>query len=108
MMRRLLPCIALAASLAASGVLAAAEPAAAPAKKPEGQKADSQKPARKVQLVGEEAAAIKTLVENKFPPSEVVYVGKSPYFGLYEVVVGDTTIYTDPQVNYIIVGTVID
>jgi len=102
-MRRLIRCVALAASLAAGCVLASGDEAAAAAKKP-----DVPKSARKVQLVGEEAAAVKTLFESKFPPAEAAYVGKSPYFGLYEVVVGDTTIYTDAKVSYIIVGTVID
>lgn len=61
-----------------------------------------------VLAAGDEAAAIKKVIESKFPPATVSHVSKTPYFGLYEVLVGDTLVYTDVKVTYLIVGNVID
>jgi thiol:disulfide interchange protein DsbC len=57
---------------------------------------------------GDEVANVKKILERKFPKIEIGYIAKSPYFGLYEVVAADQTIYTDAKVNYILVGSVID
>jgi thiol:disulfide interchange protein DsbC len=55
-----------------------------------------------------EAAVVKKALEQKFPGAEIVYVAKSPYFGLYEAMLGDQMIYTDTKANQIIVGSVYD
>ncbi len=53
-------------------------------------------------------ASVKRAVEARFGGIKVESVAKSPYFGLYEVLVGDEIIYTDEKVNYILNGSVID
>jgi thiol:disulfide interchange protein DsbC len=107
-MLRSLPLAAATLAVAAASAFAATDKPAPPAPAPAvAKKADAAKP-RQVQLVGEDAAAVKAGIESKFPGAEVIYVGKSPYFGLYEAVAGDMTVYTDAKVSYLIVGTVID
>ena len=56
-------------------------------------------------LAGDTAALKKTL-EQKFPGAEIRYVAKSPYFGLYEALLGDQMVYTDAKANQILVGSV--
>ena len=53
-----------------------------------------------------EAAAVKKLVEQRFPGAEILSVTKSPYFGLYEVQFDGQLIYTDPKVTYVVVGAI--
>jgi len=53
-------------------------------------------------------AAVKRAVEARFGGVKVENIVKSPYFGLYEVLVGDEIIYTDEKVTYIFNGSVID
>lgn len=53
-------------------------------------------------------ASVKRAVEARFGGVKVENVVKSPYFGLYEVLVGDEIIYTDEKVTYIFNGSVID
>ena len=53
-------------------------------------------------------ASVKRAVEARFGGVKVESVAKSPYFGLYEVLVGDEIIYTDEKVTYIFNGSVID
>jgi thiol:disulfide interchange protein DsbC len=55
-----------------------------------------------------EAAAVKKTLEQKFPGAPIRHVAKSPYFGLYEALVGDQMIYTDAKANQVIVGSVFD
>lgn len=55
-----------------------------------------------------DAAAVKKVLEQKFPGAEIGYVAKSPYFGLYEVMLGDQLVYTDKTANQIIVGSIYD
>jgi thiol:disulfide interchange protein DsbC len=55
-----------------------------------------------------EAAAVKKLLEQKFPGAEVTNVGKSGYFGLYEAQFDGQMVYTDPKVTYIVVGSIYD
>jgi thiol:disulfide interchange protein DsbC len=55
-----------------------------------------------------EAAAVKKILEQKFPGSEIRYIAKSPYFGLYEAMLGDQMLYTDAKVNQVLVGSVYD
>lgn len=53
-------------------------------------------------------ASVKRAVEARFGGVKVENIVKSPYFGLYEVLVGDEIIYTDEKVTYIFNGSVID
>jgi thiol:disulfide interchange protein DsbC len=55
-----------------------------------------------------EPAAVKKLVEQKFPGATVRNIAKSPYFGLYEIQLEDQMIYTDSKVTYVLVGSVYD
>ena len=54
-------------------------------------------------------AALKKLIEPKLGEGvKVTSVAKTPYSGLYEVVVEDDIFYTDAKAQYIFVGNVID
>jgi len=53
-------------------------------------------------------ASVKRSVEARFGGIKVESVAKSPYFGLYEVLLGEEIIYTDEKVTYIFNGSVID
>ena len=55
-----------------------------------------------------EGAAVKTLLESKFPGAAISNVAKSPYFGLYEAQFDDRIVYTDAKVTYVMVGAVFD
>jgi thiol:disulfide interchange protein DsbC len=54
------------------------------------------------------AAAVKKLLEAKFPGAAVSNVAKSPYFGLYEAQFDDRVVYTDAKVTYVVVGAIYD
>jgi len=53
-----------------------------------------------------EAAAVKKLLETKFPGADISNVSRSPYFGLYEAQFDDRMVYTDANVTYVFVGSV--
>ena len=53
-------------------------------------------------------ASVKRGVQARFGGLNVDSVVKTPYLGLYEVVIGDEIVYTDEKVNYIFNGSVID
>jgi thiol:disulfide interchange protein DsbC len=53
-------------------------------------------------------ASVKRAVEARFGGIKVDSVAKTPYSGLYEVVVGDEIIYTDEKVGFIFNGNIID
>jgi len=55
-----------------------------------------------------EATAIRKSLEEKFPGAAIKHVAKTDYLGLYEVMLDDTMIYTDPKVAYIFVGSMYD
>lgn len=55
-----------------------------------------------------DAAAVKQLLEEKFPGAAVTSVSKSPYFGLYEALFDDRIVYTDARVTYVMVGMIFD
>jgi thiol:disulfide interchange protein DsbC len=55
-----------------------------------------------------EAAAVKKLLEQKFQGVTIGSVGKSKYFGLYEVQFEDRVVYTDAKVTYVLVGNIYD
>ena len=53
-------------------------------------------------------AAVKALIEAKWPGAAVTNVARSPYFGLYEAQFDDRMIYTDAKVSYVVVGAIFD
>lgn len=55
-----------------------------------------------------EALSLKKAIEQKFPGADVRSVTKTPYFGLYEVLLDDRIVYTDTKVKYLVVGAVYD
>jgi thiol:disulfide interchange protein DsbC len=55
-----------------------------------------------------DAAAVKKLLEAKFPGATVSNVSKSPYFGLYEAQFDERVVYTDANVTYVVVGAIYD
>ena len=55
-----------------------------------------------------ETAAIRKALEQKFPGAQISHVEKSGYFGLYEVMLDDNLVYTDPTAAYIFVGSMYD
>lgn len=55
-----------------------------------------------------DVAAVKALIEAKFPGAAVTNVARSPYFGLYEAQFDDRMIYTDAKVSYVVVGAIFD
>jgi len=96
--------VAAAFVLAAPVALAqtAAKPAATPVIKP------ATTPSPAAAAVSGEAAAIRKALEEKFPGAEVKHVAKTDYLGLYEVMLDDNLVYTDPKVAYIFVGAMYD
>jgi thiol:disulfide interchange protein DsbC len=62
--------------------------------------------AGKADAAAREAAAVKKLLETKFPGADISNVSKTPYFGLYEAQFDDRLVYTDAQVTYVVVGNV--
>ena len=55
-----------------------------------------------------EAAAVKKLIQSRFPGAAVGVVVKSPYFDLYEAQFDERLVYTDAKVTYVMVGNVYD
>lgn len=54
-------------------------------------------------------AEIRQSLQSKFPNiGKLEHVVKTPYSGLYEIVVGDQLLYTDEQGQYLFDGSVID
>jgi thiol:disulfide interchange protein DsbC len=52
---------------------------------------------------------IRSSLQSKFPGiGDIEHIVKTPYAGLYEVVIGDQLLYTDDQGKYIFDGNVID
>jgi thiol:disulfide interchange protein DsbC len=58
--------------------------------------------------VSKDAAAVKKLLEAKFPGATISSVVKSPFFGLYEAQFEDRIVYTDAKVTYVLVGAIYD
>ena len=54
------------------------------------------------------AAALRKTLEQKFPGAQISHVAKSSYFGLYEVMLDDNLVYTDPAAAYVFVGSMYD
>lgn len=55
-----------------------------------------------------EALGLKEHMERNFPGSEIRSVTKSPYFGLYEVMLDGRIAYTDAKGKFLLVGSVYD
>jgi thiol:disulfide interchange protein DsbC len=55
-----------------------------------------------------EVAAIRKALEAKFPGADIKHIAKTDYLGLYEVMLDDNLVYTDPKVAYIFVGALYD
>ncbi|MBI2316930.1 MAG: DsbC family protein [Betaproteobacteria bacterium] len=53
-------------------------------------------------------AAVKRAVEARLGGIRVDSVARTPYLGLYEVVIGEDIIYTDERVTYLINGAIIE
>ena len=59
--------------------------------------------------MGETEQKIKQLLESRLRPgTKVDSVVKTPYMGLYEARIGAELIYTDPKVEYLFAGSVLD
>jgi thiol:disulfide interchange protein DsbC len=69
---------------------------------------ETQGAAPQVDASAPELAAVKALIEAKFPGAAVTNVARSPYFGLYEAQFDDRMIYTDAKVSYVVVGAIFD
>jgi thiol:disulfide interchange protein DsbC len=53
-------------------------------------------------------ADVKRAFEARHPGVKVEKITKTPYSGLYEILVGDEIVYTDEKVDYLFIGRVID
>jgi thiol:disulfide interchange protein DsbC len=53
-------------------------------------------------------ASIRAEFLKKYPQANVESISKTPYLGLYEMVVDGEVIYTDADFNYLIVGSLIE
>jgi thiol:disulfide interchange protein DsbC len=58
--------------------------------------------------LADDVAAVKSVLEGKFPGAQISNVSKTSYFGLYEAMVEDKLIYTDKKADYIIIGSIYD
>ena len=62
----------------------------------------------KTDASAKEIAAVKKLLEARFPGAPISNVSKSPYLGLYEAQLDDRMLYTDAKVDYVLVGSIYD
>lgn len=53
-------------------------------------------------------AQLKKTIQTHFPGSEIESLRKTPYMGLYEVVVGGEILYTDEKAEYFFLGHMVD
>jgi thiol:disulfide interchange protein DsbC len=53
-------------------------------------------------------ASIRAEFLKKYPQANVESITKTPYLGLYEMLVDGEVLYTDPDFNYLIVGSLIE
>jgi len=53
-------------------------------------------------------ASVKKAVEARFGGIKIENITKTPYFGLYELMVGGEIIYTDEKASYLFNGSIID
>ncbi|MGH8702093.1 MAG: DsbC family protein [Burkholderiales bacterium] len=59
-------------------------------------------------IAGASEAAIRKAVQARFPDIPVDSVSKTPFGGIYEVVVGGRILYTDEKVSYMFIGSLLD
>jgi len=95
-----LAALVLTAQVGAQGAKALA-PASAPAPAAAQQSAAAQ-------AATPEVAAIRKALEQKFPGAEIRHIAKTDYLGLYEAMLDDTLVYTDPKVAYVFIGALYD
>lgn len=55
-----------------------------------------------------EAAALKKLLEQRFPGAPITNVSRTAYGGLYEALLEDRLIYTDAKASYVLIGNLYD
>lgn len=53
-------------------------------------------------------AAIRKAIQGRFPDAPVESVQRTPFAGLYEVVVGGRILYTDDKTSFIFIGNLLD
>ena len=53
-------------------------------------------------------AAIRKAVQARFPDLPVESIAKTPFNGIYEVVLGGRIVYTDEKVSYVFIGNLLD
>ena len=53
-------------------------------------------------------ASIRAEFLKKYPQANIESITKTPYLGLYEMLVDGEVLYTDPDFNYLIVGSIIE
>lgn len=53
-------------------------------------------------------AAIRKAVQGRFPGLTIESVTRTPFSGIYEVVVGGRILYTDEKVSFIFIGSLLD
>ena len=53
-------------------------------------------------------ADIRRKMDNMFPEAAVESIAKTPFSGLYEVVVGGRILYTDDKVSFVLIGSLLD
>jgi thiol:disulfide interchange protein DsbC len=70
--------------------------------------AAAQSAAAKAPAPTADAAAVKKLIEERFPGVQVRHIAKAPFLGLYEAMFDDQMVYVDPKAAYIFVGNVYD
>jgi thiol:disulfide interchange protein DsbC len=70
--------------------------------------AAAQSAAAKAPAPTADAAAVKKLVEERFPGVQIRHIAKAPFLGLYEAMFDDQMVYVDPKAAYIFVGNVYD
>ena len=53
-------------------------------------------------------ASIKSVLIEKFPGADITSITKTPYAGLYEVIIDGQIVYTDENATYVFLGSVVD
>jgi thiol:disulfide interchange protein DsbC len=53
-------------------------------------------------------ASIKSVLSEKFPKADISSITKTPYSGLYEVIIDGQIVYTDENASYVFLGSVVD
>ena len=53
-------------------------------------------------------ASIRAEFSKKYPQAKVESIARTPYLGLYEMLVDGEVLYTDADFNFLIVGSIID